>query len=324
MPASPGPQDHRTIRPPDHADHLGSTSLVTNATGGEVGRQRYFPYGQGRPGDASLPTDYRFTGQRHEGTIGLYDYGARFYDPLLGRFVSADTVVPEPGNPQALNRFSYCLNNPLRYTDPSGHLVEASVSGEPVPYEPPPLPPVWLIVENQLDEVLRHLPANVGGNKQKKWDLIRYGGPLIRTRVSVKVSSVVRTGNPNTHVYIEPERWKFTFPVGAGKYYVQLQEDLRVAHGMSVEKAYQYPGGEIVKLKLASSVSHPMIGTGLGVDSQTTAVFEWNKDGRRIQKAASLSLQFEVNNFELALAALETIYILYGAPQGNPQPQYCY
>ena len=70
-----------------------------------------------------LPTDYRFTGQRREGTIRLYDYGARFYDPLLGRFLSADTVVPQPGNPQALNRYSYVLNNPLKYTDPSGHYV---------------------------------------------------------------------------------------------------------------------------------------------------------------------------------------------------------
>ena len=104
-------------------DHLGSTALVTNASGGVVGQQRYYPYGTGRPTDTALPTDYRFTGQRREGTIGLYDYGTRFYDPLLGRFLSADTVVPEPGNPQALNRYSYVLNNPLKYTDPSGHAI---------------------------------------------------------------------------------------------------------------------------------------------------------------------------------------------------------
>ena len=55
----------------------------------------------------------RFTGQRAEAGIGLMDYRARFYDPVLGRFVSADTIVPEPGNPQGLNRFSYVLNNPL-------------------------------------------------------------------------------------------------------------------------------------------------------------------------------------------------------------------
>jgi RHS repeat-associated protein len=67
-------------------------------------------------------TPYRFTGQREESTIGLYFYNARWYDPLLGRFTQADTIVPEPGNPQALNRYSYVLNSPVRYTDPSGHM----------------------------------------------------------------------------------------------------------------------------------------------------------------------------------------------------------
>jgi len=48
-------------------------------------------------------------------------YGARYYDATLGRFVSADTLVPSAGNPQSLNRYAYVLNNPVRYTDPSGH-----------------------------------------------------------------------------------------------------------------------------------------------------------------------------------------------------------
>ena len=52
---------------------------------------------------------------------GLMDYGARFYDPALGRFVSADSIVPEPGNPQALNRYGYGYSSPLNYTDPDGH-----------------------------------------------------------------------------------------------------------------------------------------------------------------------------------------------------------
>jgi hypothetical protein len=43
------------------------------------------------------------------------------YDPTIGRFISADTVIPSMANPQCLNRYSYCLNNPLKYTDPSGH-----------------------------------------------------------------------------------------------------------------------------------------------------------------------------------------------------------
>jgi hypothetical protein len=47
---------------------------------------------------------------------------ARYYDPALGRFISADTIVPEPGNPQSLNRYSYVYNRPLVYVDDSGHV----------------------------------------------------------------------------------------------------------------------------------------------------------------------------------------------------------
>ena len=51
---------------------------------------------------------------------GLYYYNARYYDATIGRFISADTIVQNPTNPQSLNRYSYVLNNPLKYTDPSG------------------------------------------------------------------------------------------------------------------------------------------------------------------------------------------------------------
>ena len=56
-----------------------------------------------------------------EALLGFYDYVARQFDPTLGRFLQADTIVPNPANPQSLNRYSYTLGNPLRYTDPSGH-----------------------------------------------------------------------------------------------------------------------------------------------------------------------------------------------------------
>jgi RHS repeat-associated protein len=67
-----------------------------------------------------MPTDRKFTGQRLDQT-GLYYYGARYYDANIGRFISPDSIVPDPSNPQSLNRYSYCLNNPLRFIDPSGH-----------------------------------------------------------------------------------------------------------------------------------------------------------------------------------------------------------
>jgi hypothetical protein len=52
-------------------------------------------------------------------------FNARYYSQTLGRFVSADSIVPGAGEPQALNRYAYSLTNPLKYTDPSGHFVES-------------------------------------------------------------------------------------------------------------------------------------------------------------------------------------------------------
>jgi hypothetical protein len=52
----------------------------------------------------------------------LYYFKARYYDSAVGRFLSADTIVPNSNNPQSFNRYSYAYNNPLNYTDPSGHM----------------------------------------------------------------------------------------------------------------------------------------------------------------------------------------------------------
>jgi RHS repeat-associated protein len=103
-------------------DHLGSTSLVADAEGNKLAENRYYPYGEERLGSGTLPTDYRFTGQRVEQSLGIYAMGARWYDPALGRWSSPDTVVPDPVNPQSLNRYSYTRNNPVKFRDPSGHM----------------------------------------------------------------------------------------------------------------------------------------------------------------------------------------------------------
>jgi RHS repeat-associated protein len=103
-------------------DHLGSTSVSTNNTGATTNDVRYFAYGGQRSGNVlNLPTDHTFTGQRRDGDTGLLFYNARWYDPAVGRFLQADTIVPEPGDPQSLNRYAYTRNNPLSRVDPSGH-----------------------------------------------------------------------------------------------------------------------------------------------------------------------------------------------------------
>jgi RHS repeat-associated protein len=64
------------------------------------------------------------TSQRQEAGLGLYFYNARFYDPYLARFTQPDTLVPGAGNPQAFDRFTYGLNNPILHNDPTGHCVD--------------------------------------------------------------------------------------------------------------------------------------------------------------------------------------------------------
>ncbi len=105
-----------------HTDHLGSVSLATDVNGVTIPgtRQMYYPYGESRVKGTSLATDIGFTGQRSDST-GLMYYRARYYAVAVGRFISADTIVPQPNDPQSWNRYSYGLNNPVKYTDPTGH-----------------------------------------------------------------------------------------------------------------------------------------------------------------------------------------------------------
>lgn len=69
----------------------------------------------------ALITTFCYTGQRRDSGMELYWYRSRWYDPEIGRFIQPDTIVPEPSNPQALNRYAYTLNNPIKYTDLGGH-----------------------------------------------------------------------------------------------------------------------------------------------------------------------------------------------------------
>lgn len=104
-----------------HNDHLGSTSLITDENGYFVQDCEYTPFGQVASNSGTYNSPYKFTGKELDANTELYYYGARYYDPVLCHFTQADTIVPKPLNPQTLNRYSYCYNNPLKYVDPSGH-----------------------------------------------------------------------------------------------------------------------------------------------------------------------------------------------------------
>ena len=108
------------------SDHLRSSSILTDQTGNRIQHHEYSAFGRDRFTESStaFPVTRRYTGQPLDDETGLYYYGFRYYDPQLARFIQPDTITSDLFNPQSWNRYSYTHNNPLRYTDPSGHEPE--------------------------------------------------------------------------------------------------------------------------------------------------------------------------------------------------------
>jgi RHS repeat-associated protein len=113
-----------------HQDYLGSVAVVTDKSGVVAERMAYDPWGKRRningnadPLDQIVgnKTDRGYTMQEHIDEIGVIHMNARVYDPLVGRFMSADSIIPNPTDMKSFNRYSYTTNNPLRYADPTGH-----------------------------------------------------------------------------------------------------------------------------------------------------------------------------------------------------------
>ncbi|GEM_PF-2583278 len=101
-----------------HSDSLGSSSLVTDFDGKRIYSSDYTPFGSSLHEQGE--ERYTYTGKELDDSTGLYYYGARYYDSSLGRFISSDPVQGSVYSGQRLNRYTYVMNNPMVYTDPSG------------------------------------------------------------------------------------------------------------------------------------------------------------------------------------------------------------
>ena len=96
-----------------HKDHLGSSSAVSDVNGNLILRRVDGPYGSEIFASSGLEMQYTFTDKEQDGSDWFY-FGARYYDPELGRFLSVDPL--EDG----LNWYAYCNGNPVKYVDPNG------------------------------------------------------------------------------------------------------------------------------------------------------------------------------------------------------------
>jgi RHS repeat-associated protein len=110
------------------SDHLGSSSVTTDANGAKTASALYKAFGETRYTLGNLNTDYRFTGQREEASLGIYFFQSRWYDGALGRFLSPDSIVPTGSQgTQAWDRYAFVNNNPVKYRDTTGHDVDCGI-----------------------------------------------------------------------------------------------------------------------------------------------------------------------------------------------------
>ena len=117
-------------------DHLGSTDKILDANLAVIEELSFDPWGARRNSDWSTATQKissstpaGFTGHEMDDSVSLVNMNARIYDPVLGRFLSADSIVPNSKNLQSMNRYSYVENGPMSYKDPSGHKRSSIIAG---------------------------------------------------------------------------------------------------------------------------------------------------------------------------------------------------
>lgn len=105
-----------------HSDHLGSTRLITDSWGQKLQDYDYAPFGLTARSSGSAVNGKLFGGHEQDVDSGLVYMHARYYDASLGRFISPDSLIPDPRNPQAFNRYAFVYNNPISNADPTGHV----------------------------------------------------------------------------------------------------------------------------------------------------------------------------------------------------------
>lgn len=174
-----------------HPDHLGSITMLTNASGAIVtgvdmnnGGQShitYDPYGSINRANSDGPDIFRakFNGREADPESGLLNYGARFYDPAIGRFTQPDSRIDtlEPGS---TDQYAYANNNPVAFNDPSGHNAVLHMFGQIVKHMVGGIRAAGTNIGNGVKNALsggtfRRHPASLGNTPIGKWNFQMWG-----------------------------------------------------------------------------------------------------------------------------------------------------
>jgi RHS repeat-associated protein len=156
--------------------------VATTAAKGIQTRYYYDAWGKQTLAAGTGITNRGYTGHEHLAEFGLINMNARLYDPVLGRFMAVDPYVQMPDYTQAYNRYSYVLNNPLRYTDPSGEFIFSLFLG-----------PIGAVIDAAcwsaaIDAVVQGI--KIASGAQDKFNWAELGGAAIGGAVGGTLSAV--------------------------------------------------------------------------------------------------------------------------------------
>ncbi|EPG66135.1 RHS repeat-associated core domain protein [Leptospira wolffii serovar Khorat str. Khorat-H2] len=177
---------------------MDSVAHVLDENGHTLSRMQYEPYGETLVQRGNLDFVPKYNSQELDRETNFYFYNARYYDPQIARFTSADTVVPETGLvSQSWNRFSYVAGNPIRYKDPTGHLINSPGTKTYIPpstKSEPSTTKTSVIDKPEVSSPSKAVPKRLSPNIPKrpptvpkvapKWGSPKGGGGLAGTLVT--------------------------------------------------------------------------------------------------------------------------------------------
>jgi RHS repeat-associated protein len=179
-------------------DNLGSILSVVDENGEKVFDASYDAWGYQTVTLNEIGLHRGYTGHEMLNEFGIINMNGRLYDPVLGRFFSPDNYVQMPDNSQNFNRYSYCLNNPLKYTDPSGELwwlapiIGAYLGGSAANEEFNPLK--W-----DFGNWRTYAGMAVGGLSAAAGAAIASSGTIMANTMSIAISSFIYSVGTNLY-----------------------------------------------------------------------------------------------------------------------------